>query len=104
MTQETLEKDRIEAIVLDAVRATNLARDAQSQLEVSSDAKLYAAGSSLDSLALVGLLIDIEESLIEEGFEVSLNDERAMSQRHSPFRSVPTLVEYIRELIDSRTQ
>jgi acyl carrier protein len=95
-TQPT--KSQVEAIVLEAIRRTNLARDEKSQLEVSATAPLYSPASTLDSLSLVTLLIDIEEGLLDAGCEVSLSDERAMSQQHSPFRDVPTLVAYIQAL------
>jgi hypothetical protein len=95
MSDTKLTKPQIEAIVLDAVERTNLARDADHQLVVSPTAPLYSPESTLDSLSLVTLLIDIEEGLLDAGCEVSLSDERAMSQQHSPFRDVPTLVAYI---------
>jgi hypothetical protein len=98
MQDTRLTADQIEAIVLQAVERTNLARDEEQQLEVSSTAALYGPTSTLDSLSLVTLLIDIEEGLLDAGCEVSLSDERAMSQKHSPFRDVPTLVAYIEGL------
>lgn len=85
----------IEAIVLESLRNANLARDASSHLAVSSDAPIFGPGSPLDSLGLVALLLDIEEALAARGFAVVLSDERAVSQRRSPFRSVQTLVDYI---------
>ena len=93
MTQLTTAE--IVEIVLAAMRRANLARRAEHQLEVSTNAALFAAGNPLDSLGLVSLLIDVEEALQEAGHALILSDSRAMSQTHSPFRSVPTLVEYI---------
>jgi acyl carrier protein len=85
----------IEAIVLDGLRAANLARDASAQLTVTPDAPIFGPGSPLDSLGLVALLLDLEDALRDRGYSVVLSDERAVSQRRSPFRSVATLVEYI---------
>lgn len=98
MSETKLSESAIETIVLDALERTNLARDAEHQLTVSPTAALYSPETTLDSLSLVTLLIDIEEALLDAGCEVSLSDERAMSQKHSPFRDVPTLVAYINGL------
>lgn len=87
--------DRVREIVLDAMRAANLSRSPDEQLEVSGEAIIFGPGSSLDSLGLVALLIDIEETMAAEGCPITLSDERAMSQTRSPFRTVPRLVEYI---------
>ena len=89
----------IEDAVLHAMRQANLARPPDAQLTVAPDAVLYGAGSALDSLGLVSLLIDIEDALHDRGIDIMLSDERAMSQRRSPFRSVPALVSFICETV-----
>ena len=98
MSENQLTTNQIQAIVLDAMARTNMARDESHQLDVSPTAVLYGPESTLDSLSLVTLLIDIEEALLDAGHEVSLSDERAMSQQQSPFRDVQTLVAYIHNL------
>ncbi len=97
-----MDRDAIQDVVLEAVRNANLARDPSEQLEVSAAAPLFGRGSPLDSLGLVGLLIDVEEGLHAAGVTVTLNDDRAMSQTRSPFRSVPALVDYISGLVTER--
>jgi len=87
--------EAIQEVVLQALRSVNLARDSSMQLVVSPDAPLFGPDSSLDSLGLVALLLDIEEALQALGCEVVLSDDRAMSQKRSPFRTVPSLVAYI---------
>lgn len=94
-----MQKEDIQAIVLEALRAANLARDPAEQLEVSPTARIFGRGSPLDSLGLVALLIDIEEGMHSRGATITLSDDRAMSQTRSPFRSVPALVDYIFALI-----
>ena len=81
--------------MLGAMRNANEARDAASQLVVSAEAPIFGPDSPLDSLGLVGLLLDIEEGLQAIGCEIVLSDERAVSQKRSPFRSVPSLVSYV---------
>jgi acyl carrier protein len=87
--------DAIREVVLNAMRNANEARDAAGQLAVSADAPIFGPDSTLDSLGLVGLLLDIEEGLQEIGCDVVLSDERAVSQKRSPFRSVQSLVAYV---------
>ncbi|HZN35595.1 MAG TPA: hypothetical protein VFB80_17320 [Pirellulaceae bacterium] len=90
-----MDRHQIEDVVVSAIRIINQGRTPEHQLAESADAALYGAGSPLDSLGLVALLIEVEEGLREEGRAISLSDERAVSQKHSPFRSVPALVDYI---------
>ena len=90
-----MDVDAIQEIVLQAMRATNLARDTAAQLEVVPGAPIFGPGSPLDSLGLVALLLDIEDALQAAGYSIVLSDERAVSQKHSPFRTVDSLVTYI---------
>ena len=89
----------ISALVLRAIENVNRARTPETRLVIAPDAPVFGAGSPLDSLGLVSLLIDIEEALSDRGHEVTLSDARAMSDTRSPFRDVPALVAHIRERI-----
>jgi acyl carrier protein len=91
--------DAVQDVVLQAMRLANLAREEGAQLTVSADAPIFGPDSPLDSLGLVALLLDIEDGLRGIGCEVVLSDERAMSQKRSPFRNVPSLVAYITSIV-----
>jgi acyl carrier protein len=95
-----IEKDQIAAIVLDAIRAANQLRSPEHRIAETTDAPLFGGRGELDSLGLVSLLMDIEELLLENGVEVLLSSEDAMSQSRSPYRDVPALVEYIASILD----
>jgi acyl carrier protein len=95
MTPHSIEDAVIQEVVLQAMRAANMARDSAAQLVVSADAPIFGPDSPLDSLGLVALLMDIEEGLQSLGCDLNLSDERAVSQTRSPFRSVPSIVAYI---------
>jgi hypothetical protein len=88
-------RSEIESVVLNAIRLTNRSLPAEKRVEEAATAAIFGPGSSLDSLGLVTLLIDVEDALREAGVDVLLSDERAMSQRRSPFRDVPSLVGYV---------
>lgn len=64
--------------------------------EINSDTRLLGSRSILDSLGLVGLLIDIEEELSERiDKPVQLLDEKALSEKNSPFRTIGSLSDYL---------
>ena len=64
---------------------------------------LFGNGGILDSLGLVNLIIAIEQNIEDEyGISLALADERAMSQKHSPFRTLGSLVDYIEMLLEEK--
>jgi acyl carrier protein len=71
-------------------------------LDVSPTAPLFGGDGPLDSLGLVGLSIEIEEAFALKGCHITLSDERALSQRRSPFRDVRSLVDYIETLLHTQ--
>lgn len=86
----------------DAVAAFNETRD-EEPLAFALETPLYGASSTLDSLDLVALLVEVESQLAERfGLEQALSDDRALSQSRSPFRTIGTLADYILSLADQR--
>jgi acyl carrier protein len=96
---KAIERDRITAIVLEAVSDANQLRSGDQKIDETADAPLFGGDGPLDSLGLVSLLMDIEEMLVDEGFEISLSSEDAMSQKRSPYRDVASLSDYIEQCI-----
>jgi acyl carrier protein len=69
--------------------------------QLGDDTRLIGRKGVLDSMGLVTLIVDVEQRLEEEyDLVVVLADERAMSQKHSPFRSVGSLADYICQLVE----
>src|SRR5437762_12423765 len=70
------------------------------QLSKTPETRLLGAQSVLDSMHLVSLIVAIEREL-EDTFGVSLTlaDERALSMKASPFRSIEALANYIDTLL-----
>ena len=64
------------------------------------ETKLLGPKSVLDSMRLVTLIVTTERE-IQEAFGVALTlaDERALSMKESPFRSIQSLADYIGTLI-----
>ena len=90
----------IENIIINAVKEINERLPKEQQISKTSKTVLFGKDGQLDSLGLVNFLVTIEQN-IEDEFDVSITiaDERAMSQKHSPFRTIGTLADYIDMLL-----
>ena len=98
------DEQRIEKVVLAAVRDVNDVLPVNRRIQESSDAVLFGPGG-LDSIGLVNLVVAVEQGLQDEfEREFVLASEKAMSQRTSPFRTVATLSHYILELLREPVQ
>jgi acyl carrier protein len=93
-------REQIEAIVFDCLKDALSGIEPSHHEELTMNTRLYGAKGVLDSIALVSLIADIEDRVGQEfGRNVILADEKAMSQRLSPFGRVSLLVEYIERLL-----
>jgi acyl carrier protein len=62
---------------------------------------LFGSDSAIDSIGLVSIIVEIESRISEElDISVSLADEKAMSQKNSPFRTIKSLSDYIEDAIE----
>ena len=94
-------KEEIQAIIIDTVNDLNEELENENLVNPTSLTKLYGGDGALDSLALVSLITDIEETISEKfNKDIVLADERAMSARTSPFRSIESLSNYIEQLLN----
>jgi acyl carrier protein len=66
------------------------------QLLKAPETRLLGSQSVLDSMHLVSLIVTIERE-VEDAFGVALTlaDDRALSMKASPFRSIQSLADYI---------
>lgn len=96
-----MQESSVIQVIFDALEMLNHTREDNNQISISEHTELFGTQGNLDSMELVGILIDIEEAMQDEGFSVSLSDDRAMSQTQSPFMNVRSLVDYIQTLISS---
>ena len=94
-------KEIIIHTIFKAVNEINKRLSKKQQLIKSISTILSGSDDKLDSLGLVNLIVAIEQN-IEDEFEVSITiaDERAMSQKHSPFRTIGSLADYIEMLLN----
>ena len=91
-----LNKEAVQEIILQALNNINDERSADDQIDIGPTTRLFGADAVLDSLSLVSVIVDVESAIAEaSGRELSLTDDRAMSQTVSPFSNVTTLTDYI---------
>jgi len=90
----------VESTVLEAVRLNNELLPKDRQLPVTLDTPLMGKGAVIDSLALVNLIVSVEQAVADAfGREITIASERAMSRKTSPFRTTGSLVEFVVELL-----
>ncbi len=90
------DKEIVRAIVIDSLRGLSEQRQPARRFEVSADCGVYGAGGALDSLELVNFVVEVEQRLEEQlGVVITLADERAVSEKRSPFRNVSSFVDFI---------
>jgi acyl carrier protein len=96
--------ERILQAIYRAVDEVNESLPAQRRLAKSPDTVLFGRAGTLDSLGLVNLIVAAEREVQEEfGASIALADEKAMSERNSPFQSIATLAAYIAGLLEAPT-
>jgi acyl carrier protein len=93
-------KDKILQIVYAALKDAGEELGNAELAKPGPETRLYGRHGLLDSLALVNVLADVEQR-VADGFgkTITLADERAMSQKRSPFASAGTLADYIELLL-----
>lgn len=97
------DRKAIYGIVTECLRDILSSRENKDTPQIEESTILYEsrAGTQvgLDSLDLVTLIVDVEQRLDSDfGISVTIADDRAMSERRSPFRSVGTLTDYVCKL------
>jgi len=92
--------EKIEKIIYETLVELNEELENDNFENPTLKTKLYGT-NGMDSLALVSFITDLEERVSDE-FEkdIVLADEKAMSAKTSPFRSVESLRDYIKNLLE----
>ena len=89
------------AAIYRAVDCINAELPPDRQLGRTQDTRLMGPKSVLDSLHLVSFLITVEREVEDAiGVALTLANERALSMKESPFRTIESLASYIKTLIN----
>jgi acyl carrier protein len=90
--------EKVFRLVKQAVDNLNEELQYNSLNDVTSATAIFGGEDGIDSLSLVTLVVGLEGDVEREfGKKVLLADEKAMSQRNSPYRTVGALVDFISE-------
>lgn len=82
-------------LIVDTARSVAAEQGLETNVELTRDTRLFGQGGLLDSLALVSLVVAVEQGVEEKfGARVELADDKALSQKNSPYRTVGTLADY----------
>jgi acyl carrier protein len=93
-----MNRDQCINIILDAYR--QFVPPEELAAPIGADTRLFGGDSTLDSTALVSLIVEVEQQVNETyGIDIVIADDRAMSQAHSPFRTIGSLADYIETLL-----
>ena len=91
--------EQITGLLFEALDEIDL-DDTDGKPEVSEDTVIYGDEGLLESIQLVNFIVAVERRIEETfGKTVSIADEKAISQKNSPFRTIRTLCDYIIPLL-----
>lgn len=91
-------------IIENCVRDIREEQELDGNEEINAETQLFGDNGMFDSVGLVSLVVAVEEA-IEDEYDamVSLADQKAMSQKNSPYRTVGALAEYAGRLIQEES-
>lgn len=99
-----IDSNKIMDILFSAIDELNEIRSTGHAIEKSPATVLFGEKGTLDSIGLVSFIVSVEQKIAQEtGVNVTLADERAMSQKNSPFRTVSALADYISILLAEKS-
>jgi hypothetical protein len=93
-------REKIYEIIINSVKSMNESLEIKIPVDKGESCELYGKSGVLDSLALVSLIVIVEENL-EEHFNttVILASDKALSQKRSPFATIGSLVDQATALL-----
>lgn len=89
-------REKILSVVKIAITDLNEELDYESLENVTEETPIFGGSDSIDSLSLVSLVVGLESEIKKVfGKKILLADEKAVSSRNSPYRTVGNLVDFI---------
>ena len=94
--KQKINKEIATKLIFEGIKDYNTQVNKKNQLPISIELELFSENGVLDSLGLVNLIMSIEEQF-EDYLDISIviADEKAMSQKNSPFKSVQSMADYL---------
>jgi acyl carrier protein len=90
-------------LIIETTRSITEEQNLELAGELSAETRLFGSKGLLDSLALVALVIAVEQAIEDKfGIRIELADDKALSQKNSPYRSIQTLADYSLHQIEAK--
>ena len=97
-------ENQVDQILFAAIEEINQQLPSNQTIKADKSTMLFGKDGVLDSLTLVNLIVAAEQKVQEIlNIAITLADDRAMSQKNSPFKSVESLANYIVMLVKEKT-
>jgi hypothetical protein len=94
-----MNRDDLIQMMVKLLQASLEEHGAGETLKAAPDSPLVGAEAVVSSMALVAFITDVESTVAQDfGFETTLVNEKALSRKNSPFRSIEALADYVLEL------
>ena len=94
-------RNKVISLISEALEELNEERSDDEKIPMNEKTVLFGAGSEIDSLELVSVIVDVETAISTEfGDYICLTDDRAMSREPTPFSVVSALADYVVELLE----
>ncbi len=95
-------KDQILPFIIETTRSIAEEQGIEVSGELDEATRLFGEGGLLDSLALVSLVLAVEQGIEEKfGARVEIADDKALSQKNSPYRTIGTLAAYAAQELEA---
>ena len=89
-------ENQVDEIISSVIERTNKRLPKTQQINMAKDTPLFGEDGVLDSLGLVRFIVAVEQGIQSKlGLSITLADDKAMSQKNSPFRSIGSLGDYV---------
>ena len=93
--------DKIFEIVITTINEFNEESDNKIDISNGRESELFGGNSTVDSLELVNLIVEIEENISDKfNKNITITSEKAMSRNTSPFINIGTITDYIEEILN----
>jgi len=83
--------------------ASNIVGTENDKNRFDSNSNIFGENAPFDSLEFVNLIVGVEQD-IEENYNMSITlaDEKAMSEKENPFKTIGSLADYIVVILDEK--
>ena len=94
-----IDRETLVKLITEILEVVLAEQDEPVPAQIDANTVLVGHDAVIKSLGLVTVIVELEQRLEEDhDLYVTLADERAVSRKHSPFRTIGTLADYVRTL------